>query len=79
MSRRFGKSRGRRPGLWKPRVGEEYTVKILEISRRGDGIAKIRGLIVFVPGVSPGDSVKVRITRVGRRYATAEVVSEEAE
>ncbi len=79
MNKRSGKPRGRRYSLWKPRVGEEYTVKILEISKRGDGIAKIRGLVIFVPGVSPGDSVKVRITRVGRRYATAEVVSEETE
>ena len=66
--------RGR--GLWKPRVGEEYTVKIIEISRRGDGVARVRGLIVFVPGTSPGEEVKVRITKVGRRHAVGEVVRE---
>ncbi len=73
---RAGRPRPRRAG-WKPRVGEEYVVKIIEISKRGDGIARIRGLVIFVPGTSPGDSVKIRITRVGRRHAIAEVVGEE--
>ncbi len=66
----------RRRGLWKPRVGEEYTVRILEISKRGDGVAKVRGLIIFVPGTSPGEEVKVRITKVGKRHAVGEVVEE---
>ncbi|MEM4201523.1 MAG: TRAM domain-containing protein, partial [Nitrososphaerales archaeon] len=30
-------------------VGEEYDVNISDISRRGDGIAKIEGFIIFVP------------------------------
>jgi len=67
--RRIGATRG-----WKPRLGETYVVKIVEISKRGDGIARIRGLVVFVPGASLGSTVKVRITRVGRRHAEAEVV-----
>lgn len=74
---RFGRPKARRPRSWKPRVGEEYVVKILEVSKRGDGIARIRGLVIFVPGTSPGDNVKVRITQVGRRHAVAEIVEEE--
>jgi len=42
--------------------------------RRGDGIAKIQGFIVFVSGAKTGDNVKFRVTRVGRRFAEAEVV-----
>jgi len=56
-------------------VGDEREVDIIEMSRRGDaGVARIEGLIIFVPGTRPGQHVKVRITRVGRNYAVAQVV-----
>ncbi|MCW4027850.1 MAG: TRAM domain-containing protein [Candidatus Bathyarchaeota archaeon] len=54
--------------------GKEYEANITEMSRRGDGIAKIQGFIVFVSGAKTGDNVKFRVTRVGRRFAEAEVV-----
>ena len=54
--------------------GKEYQASITEMSRRGDGIAKIQGFIVFVSGAKTGDNVKFRVTRVGRRFAEAEVV-----
>ncbi|OYT62136.1 MAG: deoxyribonuclease [Thermofilum sp. ex4484_15] len=56
------------------RLGEEYEVRIVEVSRRGDGIARIKGFIIFIPGTSVGDEVRVKITKVGRRYAIGEVV-----
>lgn len=55
-------------------VGKEYEVDIQETSRRGEGIARIQGFVIFVPNTKPRDHVKVRITRVGDRFATAEVV-----
>jgi len=55
-------------------VGKEYDVEIQETSRRGEGIARIKGLVCFVPNTKPGDKVKIRITRVSRRAAEAEVV-----
>ncbi len=55
-------------------VGKEYDVEIQETSRRGEGIARIKGLVVFVPNTKPGDKVKVRITRISRRFCEAEVV-----
>jgi len=76
---RFGRSRSRQP-LPKPvEIGEEYDVEIRELSRRGEGIARIKGLVTFVPDTRPGDHLKVRITRIGRRYAEARVVTETAE
>jgi len=59
-------------------VGQEYDVEIKEMSRRGDGIARIEGFVVFVPKTQNGDHVKIRVTRVSSRFAEAEVVSEEA-
>ncbi len=61
-------------------VGQEYNVAIKEIRRRGDGIARIEGLVIFVANTQNGDQVKVRVTRISRRFAEAEVVGrEEAE
>ncbi|MCD6529545.1 TRAM domain-containing protein [Candidatus Bathyarchaeota archaeon] len=45
------------------------------MSRRGDaGVAKIRGFVIFVANAKPGEHVKFKITRVGRNFATAELV-----
>jgi len=75
---RFGRSR--RQPLPKPvEVGEEYDVDIQELSRRGEGIARIKGLVTFIPNTKPGDHLKVRITRIGRRYAEARAVTDLAE
>jgi predicted RNA-binding protein with TRAM domain len=49
-------------------------VEIQETSRRGEGIARIKGLVCFVPNTKPGEKVKIRVTRVSRRAAEAEVV-----
>ncbi len=69
-SRRGG---ARAPARSPVNVGDVIEVEIVELSRRGDGIARIRGFIIFVPNTKPGDRVKVRIKRVGRTYAVAEV------
>ena len=70
---RFG---GPRPFKPSPvRVGEEYDVKIESLSKRGDsGVARVQGLVIFVVGTKVGDAVRVRITKVGRGYATAEAL-----
>ena len=55
-------------------VGKEYDAEILEISRRGEGVSRIQGLVIFVPNAKTGEHVKIRITRISRRFAEAEVV-----
>jgi len=55
-------------------MGKEYDVEIQESSRRGEGIARIKGLVCFIPNTKPGDKVKIRITRISRRFCEAEVV-----
>jgi len=70
----YGAGRGFPP---KPvEVGKEYDVEIQEVSRRGEGIARIKGLVCFVPNTKAGDHVKIRINRISRRFAEAEVVGE---
>ena len=60
-------------------VGKEYDVEITEISRRGDGIAKIQGFIIFVVGAKAGQKVKIKVTNVGPRFANAQIVSPQSE
>lgn len=57
-------------------VGEVYDVKIEDIGREGDGIARVEGFVVFVPNTKKGDNVRVRISKVSRRVGFGEVVSE---
>jgi predicted RNA-binding protein with TRAM domain len=60
-------------------IGKEYDVEIQETSRRGEGITRIKGLVTFVPNTKPGDHVRIKITRISRRFAEAEVVGEAGE
>jgi predicted RNA-binding protein with TRAM domain len=55
-------------------VNKEYEAKIEDISRRGDGIARIEGFIIFVPNTKRGEQVKFKVTRVGNRFAIGELV-----
>ena len=83
MQRRDRSGFGRRFPPKPVELGKEYDVEIQEVSRRGEGIARIKGLVTFVPNTKPGDKVKIKITRISRRFAEAEVVGragqEEAE
>jgi predicted RNA-binding protein with TRAM domain len=56
------------------REGEEYKVQIEAIGEKGDGIAKVKGFVLFVASVKKGDYVKVRITKVLQNVGFAEVV-----
>ena len=60
-------------------IGKGYDVEVQELSRRGEGIATIKGLVTFIPNAKPGDHVRVRITRISRRFAEAEVVKKQPE
>ena len=51
---------------------------ISEISRRGDGIAKVDGFVIFVAGAKQGWQGKVRVTQVANRFATGQVVGDSA-
>ena len=52
--------------------GQELDLTVEAISHRGNsGIAKISGYLVFIPGTQPGDKVRVRITGITERWATA--------
>jgi len=60
-------------------LGKEYDVEIEETSRRGEGVARIKGLVCFIPNAKPGEHVRIKITRISRRFAEAEVVGKAEE
>ena len=73
---RYEKGRGY-SGSFRPcpvEIGKEYEVNITEKSHRGEGIAKIQGFVIFVANAKPRDHVKIKIMRIGRSTANAEIV-----
>ena len=71
---RGGFGGGRDLGGPKPvEAGKEYDVQISEISRQGDGIARIQGFVIFVKGAKVGQKTKIKVVNVGSRFATAEI------
>lgn len=58
------------------KVGEEYDVEIKEVGSRGDGIARIKNFVVFVPNTKEGEKCRIKITEVRNRFAVGEKVGE---
>ncbi len=52
-------------------IGKEYDVDVTEISRQGDGIARVQGFVIFVKNGKVGQKVKIHVNQVGDRFATA--------
>ena len=79
-SRRPGGSyegrRGRGKGFKRSPVelGEELEVDIKELSSKGDGMARVQGLVIHVPNTKPGDHVKIKITQIRDKAANAEKI-----
>lgn len=55
-------------------VGDEIFLDIKRIGINGEGIGYYKKLAIFVDGVLPKENVLVKITKLNRGYATAELV-----
>ena len=55
-------------------TADEMTVKIESLSNLGYGIAKIDGFVVFIENSCPGDILKIKLTKVTKNYAYAQIV-----
>ncbi|MBT0159909.1 TRAM domain-containing protein [Candidatus Bathyarchaeota archaeon A05DMB-2] len=55
-------------------MGKTYEVDVTEMSRQGEGIARIQGFVIFVANAKLGDHVKIKITRIGSMTAKAEII-----
>ena len=56
------------------REGDTLEVEIEDVGSEGDGVAKVDGYTLFVPGTEEGDTVEVRVTDVKPNYGFAEKV-----
>lgn len=74
--RRFG---GGRRSFGSPkapvREGEEVDVLIESVGEKGDGIAKVKGFVIFVPETKANESVRIKIKKVLNKVGFGEVVS----
>ena len=55
-------------------LGEELEVDIKELSSKGEGIARVQGLVLHVPDTKPGDHVNIKITQIRDKAANAEKI-----
>lgn len=54
--------------------GQEVDVQIESIGDKGDGVAKVKGFVIFVSGVTKGEWVRIKIKKVLASVAFAEKV-----
>ena len=55
--------------------GTQVTVQVTDLAFQGRGVARIDGLVVFVDGGLPGDTVNIEITHRHRRYIESRVLN----
>ena len=73
----YGNQGGFKPRSFAPvNVGDEVDVTVEAVGDKGDGIAKIKGFVLFIPNTKEGDNVKVKITKVLRKVGFADVVGD---
>lgn len=59
------------------RIGETHEVLIHSKGNKGDGVTKIHGMVVFVPGSKVDNTYTVKITKVLNKFAFAEIKGED--
>ena len=55
-------------------AGDRIEVDVVDVGDEGDGIAKVDGYTLFLPGAETGTTVEVRVTDVKPRFGFAELV-----
>jgi 23S rRNA (uracil1939-C5)-methyltransferase len=55
-------------------LGEELEVEITDLSPKGEGIARSQGFVIYVADTKPGDRAKIKVIRITKKAANAQVV-----
>ena len=55
-------------------LGEELEVEITDLSPKGEGIARSQGFVIYVADTKPGDRVKIKVIRITKKAANAQIV-----
>ncbi len=56
------------------KVNDEFEIQIEKLTNLGSGLVRLNDFVVFTNGVCPGDKVKIKITKVNKSYAEADVI-----
>ncbi len=56
--------------------GQVLDVLIESVGDKGDGVARFKGFVIFVPNTKKGDQVQIRITKVLPKVSFAELLGE---
>ncbi len=56
------------------RVGEELTVRVDALGDGPDGLCRVGKYVLFVPGVLPGEVVRIRVRSAGRKFGRGELL-----
>lgn len=56
-------------------VGNTYEIDITETSPNGEGVARVKGFLIFVRNAKPGDHLKVKIANLDSVSADAEKIT----
>ncbi len=56
------------------KINDEYIVRIDKITNLGAGMCKVNDFVVFVENSCPEDKLKIKITKLNKNYANAEIV-----
>lgn len=71
-----GGSFGARRSFAPVKVDEEIDVRIEAVGEKGDGIAKVKGFVLFIPGAKEGEECRVKVTRVLKKVGFADKIGE---
>ena len=56
------------------RKNDELTLSIDALTSEGQGIGRVEGFAVFVPGALPGEQVRAHVIKVTASYAVAKLI-----
>jgi tRNA/tmRNA/rRNA uracil-C5-methylase (TrmA/RlmC/RlmD family) len=54
--------------------GQQIELEIAKVVYRGSGLARLDGMVVFVPGCAPGERIRAEVVRIRKNYAEARLI-----
>lgn len=55
-------------------LDKEFNVEIIDVDNKGNGVAKIDNIVVFIKGALKNEIVKIKINDVKKRFMTASII-----
>lgn len=62
-------------GIIMIKIGEVVELTVDKFADKGKCLSRVDGFVIFMEGVIPGESIKVRIHRIKKKYSDAKLIS----